>query len=201
MKSEEEIETDDVTLDVIALEKLPLADEDPLDVAKPEVVAEGDDVGVREFRFVAVTVVVAQLVDDADSDANADTVNCEADVVAELIADLVYNDDTDSVSVALVLSLAKVLAVLLSVDDVLLEPDKDRNPLILANELLLIVKVERLERDIVDEAIDESETVPCDDFETENDTLAEPEIRPEREIESLATLLLDTDTEDESVNV
>ena len=98
VKSEDESETDDETLDVMALEKLQLADEELLDVAHAEVVTEGDDVGVYVIEFVAVTVGVALLVDDADSDAIADIVNCDADLEAELIAVLEYNDDTDSVN-------------------------------------------------------------------------------------------------------
>ena len=89
VKSEDESKADDVTIDVIALEKLPLAVEEPLDVAHAEVVAEGDDVGVYEIEFVAVTVGVTLPVDDADSDAIADIVNCDADLEAELIAVLV----------------------------------------------------------------------------------------------------------------
>ena len=75
--------------------------------------------------------------------------------------------------------------MLLIDDEALLEPDKDRIPLILPNELLLNEEVERLERDTADE----------------NDTKAEPEIKPEREIELLAALLLDADTVGERLNV
>ena len=104
VKSDDESETDDVTLELTKLEQDSLADEDPLDVVDLVAVEELNDVEVYEFRkFVADIFTVTLVVADADIEANADIVNWEADVDVVVVADLVDSADEDIVNEAIIL--------------------------------------------------------------------------------------------------